>query len=116
MYAEYYERIDEAFAREKQIQKWSRKKKEALIEGNFEKLRCLSKSHFDRLSDHTSDRLSDHTFNRLSDYTSDRLSDHTLDKLGEQHTSERLLSSEYDEGRCLSLSNGRCLSLSKAEL
>jgi putative endonuclease len=90
MYVEYYERIDEAFAREKQIQKWSRKKKEALIEGNFKKLRCLSKSHFDRLSDHTSDRLSDHTSERLS--------------------------SKYDEGRCLSLSNGRCLSLSKAEL
>ena len=43
-YSEYYERIDEAFAREKQIQKWSRKKKEALIEGNFEKLRSLSQS------------------------------------------------------------------------
>ena len=44
MYSEYYERIDEAFAREKQIQKWSRKKKEALIGGNFEKLRSLSQS------------------------------------------------------------------------
>jgi len=45
MYSEYYERVDEAFVREKQIQKWSRKKKEALIEGNFEKLRCLSQSN-----------------------------------------------------------------------
>ena len=44
IYSEYYERVDEAFAREKQIQKWSRKKKEALIVGNFEKLRCLSLS------------------------------------------------------------------------
>ena len=35
MYSEYYERIDEAFAREKQIQKWSRKKKEALIGGKL---------------------------------------------------------------------------------
>ena len=51
IYSEYYERVDEAFAREKQIQKWSRKKKEALIDGNFENLRCLSQSHFDRLSD-----------------------------------------------------------------
>jgi len=45
IYSEYYERVEEAFAREKQIQKWSRKKKEALIEGNFEKLRCLSLSN-----------------------------------------------------------------------
>ena len=58
IYVENYERIDEAFAREKQIQKWSRKKKEALICGDMEKLRCLSLSHFDRLSDR-SDGLSD---------------------------------------------------------
>ena len=44
VYTEYYERTDEAFAREKQIQGWSRKKKEALIEGNIKKLRCLSLS------------------------------------------------------------------------
>ena len=51
VYTEYYERVDEAFAREKQIQGWSRKKKEALICGDTEKLRCLSLSHFDRLSE-----------------------------------------------------------------
>lgn len=51
IYAEHYERVDEAFTREKQIQGWSRKKKEALIEGNLEKLRSLSLSHFDKLSD-----------------------------------------------------------------
>ena len=44
MYSEYYERVDEAFAREKQIQKWSRKKKEALINGDIDTLRCLSLS------------------------------------------------------------------------
>ncbi|MBP8066181.1 MAG: GIY-YIG nuclease family protein [Flavobacterium sp.] len=33
VYYEEYQRIDEAFYREKQIQGWSRKKKEALIEG-----------------------------------------------------------------------------------
>ncbi len=37
VFAEEFERIDEAFYREKQIQGWSRKKKEALIE------RCLDK-------------------------------------------------------------------------
>ncbi len=41
---EYYERVEEAFAREKQIQKWSRKKKEALIKGDFAKLHSLSLS------------------------------------------------------------------------
>ena len=43
VYFEKYERIDEAFSREKQIQGWGRKKKEALIIGSFEKLRGLAK-------------------------------------------------------------------------
>ena len=43
VYVEYYDRIDEAFAREKQIQGWSRKKKEALISGEIDDLRWLSK-------------------------------------------------------------------------
>ena len=34
VYYEEYQRIDTAFYREKQIQGWSRKKKEALIYGN----------------------------------------------------------------------------------
>lgn len=33
VYCQEYKRIDEAFRREKQIQNWSRKKKEALING-----------------------------------------------------------------------------------
>lgn len=44
IYYEEYERIDLAFRREKQIQGWSRKKKEALIKGKFEELPELSKS------------------------------------------------------------------------
>jgi len=42
VYFEEYERIDYAFEREKQIQKWSRKKKEALINGELEELKRLS--------------------------------------------------------------------------
>ena len=42
---EEYERIDEAFAREKQVQGWNRKKKEALIDNEYEKLPELSKSY-----------------------------------------------------------------------
>ena len=45
VYFEEFERIDEAFYREKQVQGWSRKKKEALIHGNFEKLPKLSKNY-----------------------------------------------------------------------
>lgn len=33
VYYEQYDRVDDAFYREKQIQGWTRKKKEALIEG-----------------------------------------------------------------------------------
>ena len=38
VYAELYPRIDLAFAREKQIQKWRRAKKEALIRGEHKTL------------------------------------------------------------------------------
>lgn len=44
LYFEEYERIDDAFNREKQLQNWSRKKKLALIEGKFDLLCDLSKS------------------------------------------------------------------------
>lgn len=43
VYYEEYERIDTAFYREKQIQGWSRKKKEVLIGGNYENLPILAK-------------------------------------------------------------------------
>jgi putative endonuclease len=44
VYFETFTRIDWAFYREKQIQGWSHKKKEALINGDFEKLKELSRS------------------------------------------------------------------------
>ena len=44
VYFEKFQRIDEAFYREKQVQGWSRKKKEALISGEYERLPELSKS------------------------------------------------------------------------
>jgi putative endonuclease len=43
VYFEEFKRIDNAFYREKQIQGWSRKKKEALINGFPEKLHDLAK-------------------------------------------------------------------------
>ncbi|MBL7911044.1 MAG: GIY-YIG nuclease family protein [Bacteroidia bacterium] len=44
VYYEEYPRIDLAFNREKQVQGWSRKKKEALINGNYESLPGLSRA------------------------------------------------------------------------
>lgn len=45
LYSEEYQRIDEAFFREKQIQGWSRKKKEALINGDYTLLSELAKNY-----------------------------------------------------------------------
>lgn len=42
VYLEQFQRIDDAFYREKQIQGWSRLKKEALIQNKFEELNKLS--------------------------------------------------------------------------
>lgn len=47
IYYEEYSRIDEAFYREKQVQGWSRKKKEALINGAEELLPELAKAYRD---------------------------------------------------------------------
>jgi len=43
VYFEEFQYIDQAFYREKQVQNWSHKKKEALIIGSVEKLPELSK-------------------------------------------------------------------------
>ncbi len=43
IYYEEFQRIDEAFYREKQVQGWSRGKKQALIDGKFELLKQLAK-------------------------------------------------------------------------
>ena len=44
IYFEEFQRIDEAFLREKQIQNWSRAKKEALMKGELEKLVELARA------------------------------------------------------------------------
>ena len=43
VYFEEFQSIKEAFYREKQIQKWSKKKKEALISGEYNRLHKLSR-------------------------------------------------------------------------
>ena len=45
VHEEYYTDFLKAIAREKQLKRWSRAKKEALISGNYEKLIALSKTH-----------------------------------------------------------------------
>ena len=56
VYVEILETIDRAFKREKQIQGWSHKKKEALIFSNFNSLRNLSEcqnvSHVNSIYSH----------------------------------------------------------------
>ena len=48
IYFEEFTRIDEAFYREKQVQNWSRKKKEALINGDLQELINSSIAYRDR--------------------------------------------------------------------
>ena len=48
VYYEEYDRIDHAFYREKQVQGWSRVKKEALINGDHDLLPELAKAYYKR--------------------------------------------------------------------
>jgi putative endonuclease len=43
VFAEEFDRIDEAYAREKQVQNWGRAKRLALIEGRYDDLKGLSR-------------------------------------------------------------------------
>jgi putative endonuclease len=43
VYSEYFERITDAIASERKIKGWSRAKKQALIDGDLEKLKILSR-------------------------------------------------------------------------
>ena len=45
VYSEEYQRIENAYHREKQVQGWCRKKKEALINGDYNQLVRLSKNY-----------------------------------------------------------------------
>ena len=46
VFSEEYERVVEAYTREKQVQNWSRAKREALIHGRAEILPALGKKDF----------------------------------------------------------------------
>ena len=51
VYSEEYERVADAFNREKQVQNWSRAKREALIKGTPELLPALAKKKFEKKTD-----------------------------------------------------------------
>lgn len=46
IYYEEFDKVDDAFNREKQIQHWSHAKKKALIEGKLKDLKILGKKYF----------------------------------------------------------------------
>jgi len=50
VYGEEYDRVSDAYAREKQIQNWGRAKREALIGGDLEVLPPLAKKRFEKKS------------------------------------------------------------------
>jgi putative endonuclease len=58
VYCEFYDRVADAFAREKQVQGWTRKKKEALIAGDTNLLHefaaCQNESHHSHLNQSSS--------------------------------------------------------------
>src|SRR5574338_376582 len=48
VYCEEHERVSDAYYREKQVQGWTRRKREALINGNLELLPEFAKKVFDK--------------------------------------------------------------------
>jgi len=48
VYCEEYNRVSDAYYREKQVQRWTRRKREALINGMPELLPALAKKVFDK--------------------------------------------------------------------
>ena len=50
VYGEEYDRVTDAYAREKQVQGWRRAKREALINGDPELLPALAKKIFDKIN------------------------------------------------------------------
>ena len=57
VYGEEYERVADAYAREKQVQDWGRAKRQALINGDLETLPPLAKKKFEKEQDNKSTPL-----------------------------------------------------------
>ena len=69
VYCEFFERVSDAFNREKQVQGWTRRKKEALMADDSDMLhqlaKCQNESHFRRLAS-----LSHHTTEGIENQSS----------------------------------------------
>lgn len=67
IYCEFFEHVADAFYREKQVQGWSRKKKQALIAGDTNLLHrlaeCQNESHY-RLTSASLSQLLNHSHNQ----------------------------------------------------
>jgi putative endonuclease len=48
VFAQWFDRIDEAYAMEKRVQGWSHSKRQALVDGKYNELPRLSKKDFSR--------------------------------------------------------------------
>jgi putative endonuclease len=63
VYCEFFEHVGDAFKREKQVQGWTRRKKEALMVGDSNLLhefaKCQNESHFQQLHQCDHQELSD---------------------------------------------------------
>ena len=57
VYGEEYDRVTDAYAREKQVQNWGRAKREALINGEVEALPPLAKKKFEKRQNNKSTPL-----------------------------------------------------------
>jgi putative endonuclease len=57
VYSEEYDRVADAYAREKQVQNWGRAKREALMNGDVELLPPLAKKKFVKKQDNKSSPL-----------------------------------------------------------
>ena len=57
VYGEEYDRVADAYAREKQVQNWGRAKREALINGEVETLPPLTKKKFEKKQNNKSTPL-----------------------------------------------------------
>ncbi|HEX5857330.1 MAG TPA: GIY-YIG nuclease family protein [Microbacterium sp.] len=66
VHVESFTRIDDAFAREKQVQRWSRAKKDALIDGRLGDLPGLARSRRNDASPGAGDRCAEQSTPRIA--------------------------------------------------
>jgi len=97
VYLEEFQRIDDAFYREKQIQGWNRLKKEALIEKHYTQLPELSLAYRDKVSS----RASDTKKPRASDTKKPRASDTNVPKSVSEALEDTQTKTYYSHGKLL---------------